>query len=206
MKKLLEAVTAHTRAGVSIREFDSWLQDWFRFKSSNQRFIGLDRPTDVDPKDVTNGDIFLLAPQLLGRNTRPLMVLVMESAALWDSNNYTEDDDCTVVIPFSPLSKPAFRFELEVDSGNVIQVWNTRCVPNNHLANAWKMGTADQDTLDDVYDVYMYQQYIETNGVSGKPLPVRLLSRVCESSNPGELSFQTEYYNQECELADNLEL
>jgi len=206
MKKLLEAVQAHTRASVNIRTYDSWLQDWFKFKSSNQNFLGLDRPTDVDPTTVEDGDIYLLSPQLLGRNTRPLLVMIVGRAHNWYGSEYTESDDCTVVVPFSPLSSPAFRFELEVDSGSVLQIWNTRCMPNNHLSNAWKMGVVDQQTLDDAFDVAMYQDFLESNGSSGRNLPKHLFSRISDTINSSTIDAHTEYYNQECELADNLEL
>ena len=199
--KLLNAVRSHIRQSLHIEAYNKWCEEWVKFKTSGATdFVGLpDREFDVDPEDLNEGDILMLSPNLIGQGVRPFMVMVLaqadsdSAAKLWGTNF-----SCAVVTPFSPLSKPAFSYELSIDEDRILQLWNTRCVPPNHLKMSWRMGQADQETVDAAYDVHLHYE--------GKPLSKELSNRVFVPEHGDDLKLHTEYYNSECELADNLEL
>jgi len=195
----MQAVSHHASSAMHIAQFNNWVSEWIKFKARKNVFRGLDKPYDVDVEQIKDGDIFLLSPTLLGGANRPLMVMVMsDNAEHWGRDNIWSNTSCTVITPLSPLSKPAFSYELDVDDGHILQLWNTRCIPDKYLANAWKVGEADQQTLDDAYDVHLHY--------GGDKLPKHLENRVFIPSPADDLHLHTEYYNEEMELADNLEL
>lgn len=149
--------------------------------------------------EVTDGDIILLDPSLVGA-TRPIEVMVLSTfGSAWaDAKHWGGSQPCTAITPVSPLNTPAFSCELLTGNSKVLQVWNTRCVPDKHLTRCWKVGRMDQDTVDDAYDVFEHWQ--------GKKLPSRLRDKVFVPGRFDDLTVNEDYYNKERVAIDDLDL
>ena len=152
-------------------------------------------------KEVTDGDIILLHPSLLSSGSRPVKAMVLSvTASAWETNHR---DECVVITPVSPLSTPAFNWELEVDEAAekmVLQLWNTRCMPEHLLKRCWKIGELSQGAVDDAFDVY---EHLE----EGKDLSERLKAKtLVKLSSEDSNSLIKDYYQREHALVDDLEL
>ena len=147
--------------------------------------------------EITDGDILLLDPSLVGA-TRPVKVMVLSTfGSSWEGAKSWGDTPCTAISPLSPLQTPAFSCELKAED-SVLQIWNTRCVPDSHLKRCWKVGQFNQQIVDDAYDVFLHW--------SGKELPARLRDRVFIPGKYDDLSVNEAYYLKEKSAVDDLDL
>lgn len=167
----------------------------FLFKSKN--FSYPEEPGTTD--SVTDGDILLLHPSLLGSNSRPIKAMVLTTFGNnWEAAGYNgAAGPCTALSPVSPVSSPAFSYEYKHDD-YVFQMWNTRCVSDAFLNRCWKIDSVSQDTVDNAFDVY---QHFE-----GKPLRASLRNNVYIPGDTDDTRFQEHYYSAEKELLNDIEL
>lgn len=114
---------------------------------------------------VCVGEIRLLAPHLLPPGQRPVHVLV---ASNWDN-------DWKLVIPFSQFTLPATTGELltgrDETPWKVLQVWNSRTVPNEVIAESWIAANASESLLDEAWVVFRHLMV-------GTELPDAFASRI----------------------------
>jgi hypothetical protein len=167
----------------------------------SQAIAAFETPTAEPMKEVTDGDIVLLHPSLLSSGSRPVKAMVFSvTATAWENNH---KEDCVVITPISPLSTPAFSWEFEIDEQTekmVLQLWNTRCLPESLLKRCWKVGELSQDAVDDAFDVYEHLD-------RGKDLPERLQAKtLIKLSSEDSNSMIKDYYQREHALVDDLEL
>lgn len=114
---------------------------------------------------VCVGEIRLLAPHLLPPGQRPVYVLVVSK---WDN-------DWKLVTPFSQFPLPATQGELltlrSEGPWQVLQVWNSRTLPNEVIAESWVADTASESLLDEAWAVFKHVTF-------GAELPDELASRI----------------------------
>jgi len=114
---------------------------------------------------VCVGEIRLLAPHLLSSGERPVYILVVSK---WDN-------DWKLVIPFSPFAVPATQGELltlrSESPWQVLQIWNSRTLPNEVIAESWVADTASESLLDDAWAVFKHITF-------SADLPEELASRI----------------------------
>ena len=180
-------------------ELEKFAHEYSEFYSKSFDF---EEPLDL-PKvsELADGDLILLHPSLLSANSRPVTAMVLSIVgAAWDGSKH-QNSDCVVVTPISPLKTPAFSWELKVDENSestVLQLWNTRCVPEHLVKRCWKVGQYSQTTVDDAFDVYEHWE--------GKPLPSRLVDRTSIQLESEASTSVKDYYNREYALVSDLEL
>lgn len=114
---------------------------------------------------VCVGEIRLLAPHLQSPGQRPVYVLVVSK---WDN-------DWKLVTPFSQFPLPATQGELltlrSEGPWQVLQVWNSRTLPNEVIAESWVADTASESLLDEAWAVFRHFTF-------GAALPDELTSRI----------------------------
>jgi hypothetical protein len=114
---------------------------------------------------VCVGEIRLLAPHLLPPGQRPVYVLVVSK---WDN-------DWKLVTPFSQFPLPATQGELltlrSEGPWQVLQVWNSRTLPNEVIAESWVADTASESLLDEAWAVFRHVTF-------SAELPDELSSRI----------------------------
>jgi hypothetical protein len=114
---------------------------------------------------VNVGEIRLLAPHLLSPGQRPVYILVISK---WEN-------DWKLVTPFSQFPWPATHGELLTQRSEgpwqVLQVWNSRTLPNEVIAESWVADTASESLLDEAWAVFKHVTF-------GAELPDKLASRI----------------------------
>ena len=151
----------------------AWLHEWevelqLRKMDDNasleQQLEGAMNGTPLD-EPVCVGEIRLLAPHLLPPGQRPVYVLVVSK---WDY-------DWKLVTPFSQFPLPATQGELltlrSEGPWQVLQVWNSRTLPNEVIAESWVADTASESLLDESWAVFRHVMF-------GAELPAGLTSRI----------------------------
>jgi|GEM_PF-6642715 len=172
MKKLPPRPT--TQMPASQREhLAAWLREWAIESKlaamdpappEQQPTSGIVRGIPLD-QQVTVGEIRLLAPHLLPPAQRPVYVLVLSN---WDN-------DWKLVTPFSKFRKPATPGELatllDATPWQVLQIWNSRTLPIEVIAESWVADTAPESLLDDAWALFQHVTF-------GAELPDQLMTRV----------------------------
>jgi hypothetical protein len=153
------------------------LSAWLRVWNVELQLRKLDGGTSLEqlPEGAMNGtplewpvhvgEIRLLAPHLLPSGQCPVYVLVVSN---WDNN-------WKLVTPFSQFPLPATPGELltlrSEGPWQVLQVWNSRTLPNEVIAESWVADTASEDLLDEAWAVFRHVTF-------GAELPDELASRI----------------------------